>query len=50
MGAHGWDMAYMYMYGHIKTFGVFPFPHQRKICTEGLQGQHAFSMLGGTMH
>ena len=35
--------------GHIKAFGLFPFPHQRKICTEGLQGRHALSMLGRTL-
>ena len=27
--------------GHIKAFGLFPFPHQGKIYIEGLQGQHA---------
>ena len=42
MGGRGWGMAY----GHIKAFDLFPFPHQRKICTEGLQGRHA---LGRTL-
>ena len=32
--------------GHIEAFGLFPFPHQRKISAEGLQGRHALSMLG----
>ena len=32
MGGNGWGVAC----GHIKAFGLFPFPHQRKICTEGL--------------
>ena len=37
--------------GHIKGFGLFPFPHQRKLCAEGLQGRHALStcMLGRTL-
>ena len=35
--------------GHIEAFGLFPFPHQRKICAEGLQGRHALSMLGRTL-
>ena len=35
--------------GHIKAFGLFPFPHQRRICSEGLQGRHALSMLGRTL-
>ena len=35
--------------GHIKAFGLFPSPHQRKICSEGLQGRHALSMLGRTL-
>ena len=45
MGGRGWGTAY----GHIKAFDLFPFPHQRKICTEGLQGRHALSMLGRTL-
>ena len=32
--------------GHIEAFGLFPFPRQRKISAEGLQGRHALSMLG----
>ena len=44
-GGRGWGMAY----GHIKAFDLFPFPHQRKICTEGLQGRHVLSMLGRTL-
>ena len=35
--------------GHIKAFGLFLFPHQTKICSEGLQGRHALSMLGRTL-
>ena len=35
---YGWCMAC----GRIKDFGLLPFPHQRKICTQGL------SMLGRT--
>ena len=35
--------------GHIKAFGLFPFPHQTKIYSEGLQGRHALSMLGRTL-
>lgn len=50
MGGHGWGVAC----DHIKALGLFPFPHQRKIFTESLQGRHALSMLGrtllGTMH
>ena len=34
---------------HIDAFGLFPFPHQREVCAEGLQGQHALSMLGRTL-
>ena len=34
MGGHGLDVAC----SHIETFGLFPFPHQRKVCAEGLQG------------
>ena len=30
MGGHGLGMAC----GHIKAFGLFPFPHQRKIWAE----------------
>ena len=45
MGARGLGMAC----SHIRAFGLFPFPHQRKICTEGLQGRHALSMLGRTL-
>ena len=33
-GGHGLGVAC----GHIKALGLFPFPHQRKICAEGLQG------------
>ena len=29
--------------GYIKAITLLPFPHQRKICTEGLLGQHAFT-------
>lgn len=36
---HDWGVAY----SHIKAFGLFPFPHQIKICIEDLQDQH---MLG----
>ena len=36
--------------GHIEVFGLFPFPHLRNICSEGLQGQHASSKLGRTLH
>ena len=42
MGGHGLGMVC----GHIEAFGLFPFPHQRKISAEGLQGRHALSMLG----
>ena len=42
MGGHGLGVVC----GHIEAFGLFPFPHQRKISAEGLQGQHALSMLG----
>ena len=35
--------------GHIKAFSLFPFPYQRKICTEGLQGRHAVNMLERTL-
>ena len=35
--------------GHIKAFGLFPFPHQTNVCSEGLQGRHALSMLGRTL-
>ena len=45
MGRHGLGVVC----GHIEAFGLFPFPHQRKICTEGLQGRHALSMLGRTL-
>ena len=45
MGGHGWGVAY----GHIKASSLFPFPHQRKICTEGLLGRYALSMLGRTL-
>ena len=41
-GGHGLGMVC----GHIEAFGLFPFPHQGKICAEGLQGRHALSMLG----
>ena len=44
-GGHSWGMAY----GHNKAFDLFPFPHQRKICSEGLQGRHTLSMLGRTL-
>ena len=44
MGGHGLGVAY----DHIKAFSLSPFPHQRKICAEGLQGQHALSMFGRT--
>ena len=36
--------------GHIKAFGLFPFPHQTKMCSEGLQGRYALSMLGRTLY
>ena len=42
---YGWGMAC----GHIKDLGLLPFPHQRKICTQGLLGRHALSMLGRTL-
>ena len=32
-----------------KPFVISPFPHQRKICTEGLQGRRALCVLGRTM-
>ena len=35
--------------GHIKAITLFPFPHQRKVCTEGLLGRHALCMLGRTL-
>ena len=35
--------------GHIKAFGLFPFPHQKSICAEGLQGRHTLNMLGRTL-
>ena len=44
-GGRGLGMAC----GHIKAFGLFPSPHQTKICAEGLQGQHASSMLERTL-
>ena len=34
MGGHGSGVAC----SHIEAFGLFPFPHQRKVCAEGLQG------------
>ena len=37
MGGHGLGVAC----GHIKAFGLFPFPHQRKLCAEGLQDRCA---------
>ena len=43
-GGRGLDVAC----GH-KAFGLLPFPHQRKICFEGLQSRHALSMLGRTL-
>ena len=37
-------------FGHgLWSHESFPFPHQRKICAEGLQGQQALSMLGRTL-
>ena len=45
MGGHNLSMAC----GHITAFGLFPFPHQRKICAEGSQGRHALSILGRTL-
>ena len=45
MGGHGLGVAC----DHIKVLGVFPFPHQRKICPEGLQGWLALSVLGRTL-
>ena len=45
MGGHGWGVVC----GHIKVFGLFTFPHQRIICPEGLQNQHALTMLGRTL-
>ena len=32
--------------GHIKAFDLFLFPHQTKICSEGLQGRHTFKYAG----
>ena len=46
MGGRGWGVAYV----HIKAFDLLPFPHQRKICAEGLQGRYALSMLGTTLY
>ena len=34
---------------HIKAITLLPFPHQRKVCTEGLLGRHALCMLGRTL-
>ena len=45
-GGHGLGRAC----GHIKAFGVSPFPHQRKFCTEGLLGRHTLHMLGRILH
>ena len=42
VGGHG-------LWSKTKAFGLFPFPHQTKICSEGLQGRHALSMLGRTL-
>ena len=42
MGGHGLGVVC----GHIEAFGLFPFPHQRKISAEGLQSRHALSMPG----
>ena len=30
--------------GHIKVITLLPFPHQRKVCTEGLLDRHAFRL------
>ena len=35
--------------GHIKAITLLLFPHQRKICTEGLLGRYALCMLGRTL-
>ena len=35
---------------HIKAFGFSPFPHQKKVFTDGLLGQHALTMLGRTLY
>ena len=37
------------VHSHIKAFGFSPFPHQKKVCTEGLLGWHASSVLGRTL-
>ena len=31
--------------GHIKAHGLSLFPHQRKLCTEGLLGRHALGRI-----
>ena len=46
MRRHGLGVAC----GHIKALGFFPFPYQRKICSEGLKGQHALRMLGKILY
>ena len=36
--------------GHNNAYGLSLFPHQRKLCTEGLLGRHALvGMLGRTL-
>ena len=42
MGGHGLGVVC----GHFEAFGLFPFPYQRKIIAEDLQGRHALSMPG----
>ena len=46
----GYGLGVAYMYDQIKAFGIFPFPRQRNIYAEVLQGRHALSMLGRTLH
>ena len=35
---------------HNKAHGLSLFPHQRKLCIEGLLGRHALGMLGRTLY
>ena len=35
---------------HNKAHGLSLFPHQRKLCIEGLLGRHALGMLGRTLN
>ena len=39
IGRHGLTMGCMGLAcSHVKAFSLFPFTHQRKLCTEGLAG------------